>query len=98
MCREEGVQTYKVLGSCELIGLRAAMEEDEVDTGQVAGVGPCPHDVGRVRDLGRATAEDDHQPHAVICWREEGEGGWWLVDGGQRTEEEDPRVNMVSGT
>jgi hypothetical protein len=30
-CREEGIQLYKVLGSCELLGLKAAMEEDEVE-------------------------------------------------------------------
>ncbi len=31
VCREEGVQLYKVLGTCELLGLKAAMEEDEVE-------------------------------------------------------------------
>jgi hypothetical protein len=31
LCREEGVQLYKVLGTCELLGLKAAMEEDEVE-------------------------------------------------------------------
>ncbi len=30
-CRDEGIQLYKVLGSCELLGLKAAMEEDEVE-------------------------------------------------------------------
>ncbi len=31
VCREEGVQLYRVLGTCELLGLKAAMEEDEVE-------------------------------------------------------------------
>jgi hypothetical protein len=31
VCREEEVQLYKVLGTCELLGLKAAMEEDEVE-------------------------------------------------------------------
>ncbi len=31
LCREEGMQMYKVMSTCELLGLRAAMEEDEVE-------------------------------------------------------------------
>ncbi len=31
VCMEEGVQLYKVLGTCELLGLKAVMEEDEVE-------------------------------------------------------------------
>jgi hypothetical protein len=31
LCREEGMQLYKVLSTCELLGLRAAMEEDKVE-------------------------------------------------------------------
>jgi len=40
MCREEGVQLYKVLGTCELLGLKAAMEEDEVE--RLLGSHPVP--------------------------------------------------------
>ena len=29
LCRDEGMQIYKVMSTCELLGLRAAMEEDE---------------------------------------------------------------------
>jgi hypothetical protein len=31
LCRDEGMQMYKVMSTCELLGLRAAMEEDEVE-------------------------------------------------------------------
>jgi hypothetical protein len=31
LCREEGLQMYRVMSTCELLGLRAAMEEDEVE-------------------------------------------------------------------
>ena len=31
VCMEEGVQLYKVLGTCELLSLKAVMEEDEVE-------------------------------------------------------------------
>jgi hypothetical protein len=31
LCRDEGMQLYKVMSPCELLGLRAAMEEDEVE-------------------------------------------------------------------
>jgi hypothetical protein len=31
MCRDEGMQLFKVMSTCELLGLKAAMEEDEVE-------------------------------------------------------------------
>ncbi len=31
LCREQGMQMYRVMSTCELLGLRAAMEEDEVE-------------------------------------------------------------------
>jgi hypothetical protein len=38
LCREEGMQMYKVMSTCELLGLRAAMEEDEVE--RILGLDP----------------------------------------------------------
>jgi hypothetical protein len=86
LCRDEGMQLYKVMSTCELLGLRAAMEEDEVE--RILG-----SDSVHMTEDGFVTLAETSSGHWTIlphCLLEKrGAGtcrwrGWWWVAGGER--------------
>ncbi len=83
LCREQGMQMYIVMSTCELLGLRAAMEEDKVE--RILG-----KDLVHMTEDGFVTLAEnivrtlDNPPHCL--WGKRGAGtsrrrGWWSVVG-----------------
>ncbi len=97
-CRKEGLQMYKVLGTCELLGLKAAMEEDEVE--RLLGSHPVHMTDEGYLTLAEQLVKQVSSPTQLFVGekREREEYGGSAVVGGWRRKTHEWLFNVVSGT
>jgi hypothetical protein len=98
LCREEGVQLYRVLGTCEMLGLKAAMEEDEVE--RLLGSHPVHMTEDGYVVLAEQLLKAVTNPAQLFVGekREREEYGGSVDIGGWRRKTHDWLFNEVSGT
>ena len=98
LCREEGVQLYRVIGTCEMLGLKAAMEEDEVE--RLLGSHPVHMTEDGYVVLAEQLLKAVTNPAQLFVGekREREEYGGSVDIGGWRRKTHDWLFNEVSGT
>ena len=88
LCMDEGMQMYKVMSMCELLGLRAAMEEDEVE--RILGTDPVHMTEDGFVTLAENLIRTLDNPATLFAGEKRSReeqvegGGWWAAGGGRR--------------
>ncbi len=98
LCKDEGMQLYKVMSTCELLGLRAAMEEDEVE--RILGSDPVHMTEDGFVTLAENIVRTLNNPATLFAGEKRGreESVEGVVVGGWRRKTHEWLYSTVSGT